>query len=270
MMQKHYERLMTAETILQIEREAPRFSADSIDRILPKVGTRPNAACMAAPALRTATEKVGAMNLLDLIETQMISNRLPLSAVSLAAVPHVDTPIVMNLHWHGFVEVPLVGGCNPVVFQPVPSSALQINERWRRFDEIENELLETAWELGAWDVERMEAKPFRRPGADAHEGMACAQAFGVAAGDVDNDAPVVSDAPDAADLIDAAGQQGYIHWLFRPVRGGLWSSADDVTLESGGYRNPACPLLARPVTPPTQLKRSRKTVFPLGKSARLI
>ena len=38
------------------------------------------------------------MNLLGLIESQMISNRLPLVAVTLAAVPHTNTPTVLTLH----------------------------------------------------------------------------------------------------------------------------------------------------------------------------
>ena len=38
------------------------------------------------------------MQLIDLIETQLVSNRLPLVAVSLAAVPHANTPVVLTLH----------------------------------------------------------------------------------------------------------------------------------------------------------------------------
>ena len=67
------------------------------------------------------------MNLLDLIENQVIANRLPLVAISLAAVPHTNTPTVLTLHWHGFVEVKLTDDSTTVGYQPVPSSALQIN-----------------------------------------------------------------------------------------------------------------------------------------------
>ncbi len=44
------------------------------------------------------------MHLLDQIETQLVSNRLPLVAVTVAAVPYANTPVVLTLHWHGFVE----------------------------------------------------------------------------------------------------------------------------------------------------------------------
>ena len=37
------------------------------------------------------------MQLLDHIETQLISNRLPLVAVTLAAVPYANTPVVLTL-----------------------------------------------------------------------------------------------------------------------------------------------------------------------------
>ena len=43
------------------------------------------------------------MHLLDRIETQLMSNRLPLVAISVAAVPYANTPVVLTLHWHGFV-----------------------------------------------------------------------------------------------------------------------------------------------------------------------
>ena len=86
------------------------------------------------------------MHLLDSIEAQLISNRLPLVAVTLAAVPYANTPVVLTLHWHGFVETRIadVTDANVVAYQAVPSSALQINERWDRFDELENEVLDVA------------------------------------------------------------------------------------------------------------------------------
>jgi hypothetical protein len=76
--------------------------------------------------------------------------------------------------------------------------------------------------------------------------------------------------PDGSDLIEAAGRSGYVQWLFRPVRGGLWSEgADDVTLQPGGYRNPPCPLLSeapeRRLTP-----RDRRWVYQLGRSDKII
>ena len=42
----------------------------------------------------------------------------------------------------GFVETRLaeISDANVVAYQAVPSSALQINERWDRFDQLKNEL----------------------------------------------------------------------------------------------------------------------------------
>src|SRR4051812_49730817 len=102
------------------------------------------------------------MDLLDRIETQLISNRLPLVAVTVAAVPFANTPVVLTLHWHGFVETRLadVTDANIVAYQAVPSSALQLNDRWDGLSQLENDVLDVAWELGSWDLARVEALPF--------------------------------------------------------------------------------------------------------------
>ena len=210
------------------------------------------------------------MNLLGLIESQMISNRLPLVAVTLAAVPHTNTPTVLTLHWHGFVEVRLTEDSEAVAYQSVPSSALQINERWDRFDDLDNDTLETAWELGAWNLERVEAQPFARLGAEPHETVLGMHAFGASPISIDGDSPIVADVPDSEDLIQSASREGYVQWMFRPVRGGLWAqSTEDSTLEAGGYRNPTCPLLSKPVASAAFRARARKVVYPFGQSRRM-
>ena len=210
------------------------------------------------------------MDLLDRIETQLISNRLPLVAVTVAAVPYANTPVVLTLHWHGFVEMRLadVTDANVIAYQPVPSSALQLNDRWDQLGELENELLDVAWELGSWDLARVEAPPFVRPGASEQESLECMGAFGSLPLQIDGQSPVVAEVPDASELIAAASRTGYVHWLFRPVRGGVWAEvAEDATLEQGGYRNPPCPYLAAPTRP--QRRRSRKVVYQFGRCARL-
>ena len=211
------------------------------------------------------------MDLLNLIETQMISNRLPLVAVTLAAVPHTNTPTVLTLHWHGLIELRLTEDTGAVAYQSVPSSALQVNERWDRFDDLDHEALETAWELGAWNLERVEAQPFARPGADTQETVMGMHAFGASPLSIDGDSPIVADVPDSEDLIHAASREGYVQWLFRPVRGGLWSEiAEDITLEPGGYRNPPCPLVSKPVAPAAFRSNLRKVVYPFGRSRGMV
>ena len=210
------------------------------------------------------------MQLLDRIETQLISNRLPLVAITVAAVPYANTPVVLTLHWHGFVETRLAeaSDANIVAYQPVPSSALQINDRWDGLAQLENEVLDVAWELGSWDLARMEAPPFVRPGASEQESLECMGAFGSLPLQIDGQSPVVAEVPDASELIEAASRTGYVHWLFRPVRGGVWAEvADDSTLEQGGYRNPPCPYLAAPTR--HVRRRSRRVVYQFGRAARL-
>jgi len=210
------------------------------------------------------------MQLLDRIETQLVSNRLPLVAITVAAVPYANTPVVLTLHWHGFVETRLaqVSDANIVAYQSVPSSALQINDRWDAITQLENEVLDVAWELGSWDLARMAAPPFVRPGATEQESLECMGAFGSLPLQIDGQPPVVAEVPDAGELIETASRSGYVHWLFRPVRGGVWAEvADDATLEDGGYRNPPCPYLAAPTRP--ERRRPRKVVYQFGRAARL-
>ena len=211
------------------------------------------------------------MHLLDRIETQLISNRLPLVGVTIAAVPYANTPVVLTLHWHGFVETRLadVTDANVVAYQPVPSSALQVNERWDRLDELESDVLDVAWQLGSWDLARTEALPFIRAGASEQESFECMGAFGTPPVLLDGQPPVVAEVPDAEDLIEAAGRTGYLQWVFRPVRGGLWADvAEDDTLEQGGYRNPTCPYLATP-TRLGETREPRRIVYQFGRNSRL-
>lgn len=207
------------------------------------------------------------MQLLDRIESQLIANRLPLVGITVAAVPYANTPVVLTLHWHGFVETRLaeVPDADIVAYQPIPSSALQVNDRWDQLDQLENEVLDVAWELGSWDLARVEARPFVRPGASEQESLECMNAFGSLPVTIDGQPPVVAEVPDAQELIEAASRAGYLQWTFRPVRGGLWAEvSEDLTLEEGGYRNPPCPYLPTPTVLP-HTARSRKVVYRFGK-----
>ncbi len=212
------------------------------------------------------------MQLLDRIETQLISNRLPLVAITVAAVPYTNTPVVLTLHWHGFVETRIaeVSDAAVVAYQSVPSSALQLNERWDRIEELENAVLDVAWELGSWDLARREVLPFVRPGGSLQESLECMGAFGAPPLALDGQPPVVAEVPDANELIQAASRAGYLSWLFRPVRGGVWAEvAEDDTLEQGGYRNPPCPYLADPPRQPV-VQRPRRVVYQFGRGRRLL
>jgi hypothetical protein len=203
------------------------------------------------------------MRILERIEDQMAATGLPLVGITLAAVPYPDTPVILTLHWHGFVKEKLVDmeEAEVVSYTPLPSSALQVNERWNDLLTIDRAAMEAAWELGAWDVARAEQPSCLRPGADASEALECLQAFGAFPFGINGNQVVVSDAPDADDLVQIAAERGYLMWMFRPVRGGIWAEyADDATLESDGGRTPPCP--HQPVAPVCEGKR--KTVYRFG------
>jgi len=131
-------------------------------------------------------------------------------------------------------------------------------------------VLDVAWELGSWDLARTEALPFVRPGASEQESLECMGAFGALPVAIDGQLPIVAEVPDSEGLIEAASRTGYVQYLFRPVRGGVWAEvAEDVTLQDGGYRNPPCPVLPTP-TRVGRTRRARRVVYQFGRCPRLV
>lgn len=182
------------------------------------------------------------MDILTRISSQITALKLPLYAVTLSALPRPNTPLLLMLHWHGFRREP-VHGVQHVRTHPVPGSALQINSPWRTLDEVEQALLDAAWQLGAWDVERHARRACSTIGAPEREALECRQAFGDNPFAPDDDSHLLAEAPDRADMLRFAHDKGYVRWQFRPVRGGLWrDTADDDTLGPDGGREPPCPV----------------------------
>jgi hypothetical protein len=203
------------------------------------------------------------MELLERIEGQIAATGLPLVGITLAAVPCPDTPIILTLHWHGFITEKLVDleEAQPVAYTPIPSSALQVNERWEDWAAVDQATLDAAWQLGAWDVARAERPGCARPGARANEPLECLQAFGAYPYGVNGQQLVVSDTPDADELLKLAALRGYLMWMFRPVSGGIWGEvAEDATLTPEGRRGGRCPV--RPI--PLSCEGRRQTVYRLG------
>ena len=66
------------------------------------------------------------MDLLQTIDERLLAEPLPLVAVTVAAVAHPDTPVILTLHWHGFVEeIAAADGNESRALKPLPSTALQ-------------------------------------------------------------------------------------------------------------------------------------------------
>ncbi|HXF65894.1 MAG TPA: diguanylate cyclase [Burkholderiales bacterium] len=203
------------------------------------------------------------MQILERIEDQISATGLPLFGITLAAVPCPDTPVILTLHWHGFIKERLSGeeSAEAVCYTPVPSSALQLNERWGDLVAVDCAAMEAAWELGAWDVRRAERPGCMRPGASSTEALECLQAFGAFPFGVNGNQMVVADAPDADELLQLAARRGYLMWMFRPVSGGIWAEyANDATLTPEGRRPPPCP--HRPIPP--RCDGHRRTVYRFG------
>jgi hypothetical protein len=84
------------------------------------------------------------MDIIERIEEQVSATGLPLFAVTLTAVPCPDTPLLLTLHWHGFSKVRLaeLPQAAPVAWRSVPSSALQLNERWNDLESVDRAALD--------------------------------------------------------------------------------------------------------------------------------
>jgi len=207
------------------------------------------------------------MEIFETISAHSTAMKLPLYAVTVTAVPRASTPVLLIMHWHGFRRETPVG--IPGVEMPlrtVPGSAVQINDPWQSVDAIDQAMLNAAWQLGAWDVERLAQPPWWRLGAPASETLACLRAFGEYPDD-DGVGAVMVDAPDRGQLMQIAANKGYIRWMFRPRKGGLWEQVadEDSTLAEGSGRTLPCP-----VAPVPYSGRGGRTIYRLGRANRLI
>jgi hypothetical protein len=203
------------------------------------------------------------MNLLGTITERIATKPLPLVAITVAAVPCPDTPVILTLHWHGFVEEKIVESeeAETVAYTPIPSLALQVNHRWSDLSMLDRAAMEAGWELGAWDVARAECAGCTRPGAKSSEALECLQAFGSFPFGLNDANCVVNEAPDVGDLVNLAARRGYLMWMFRPVYRGIWAEySDDATLSPDGTRTPPCPIAPMPPAG----RGSAKTVYRFG------
>ena len=166
------------------------------------------------------------MQILETIQAHVAAMRLPLYAVTLSAVAKSKTPVILILHWHGFhrqstlqlegVELPL---------RSVAGSALQIDTPWQEVEIWDEAMLEAAWRLGAWDLERETHRPWWRLNAPIEETVACHRAF--------------------ADYREEEAEQHVIV-----------NSPDQAQLRIGGHAR--LHSMAVPTTPPRYLERRRR------------
>ncbi|KVD12391.1 diguanylate cyclase [Burkholderia ubonensis] len=209
------------------------------------------------------------MDLFDRLQEQIESVRMPLFAVTVTAAAQVNTPLFAILHWHGFRRAtPLILPDVEIPPRPVPGSAIQIDAPWRSFETVDAMLLDAAWQSGAWEVERVERRGCNVIGASAAEALACRQAFGDYGEHVARDLQLLIDETARDELMQLAARRGYVRWLFRPVKGGLWRTLDepDDTLDADGGRRPPCPVPPEPRRPDGR----GRTVYRLGRVHRIL
>jgi hypothetical protein len=211
------------------------------------------------------------MQVFSVVMDQMQSFGLPVVAVSLTALPHTNTPVLLMVHWHGFARpqsprsVP--GGARYEPIAGIPGSALQLNDAWLALANLDDAMLQAAWQFGAWDLMREERRGCNTAGASEQEALACRQAFAQHPFHGPQEDFILTEAPDRDELMQLGAQVGYVRWQFRPVKGGVWSRTDsDDTLMSDGGRSLPCPVSARPMVG-TEICQTRYT---LGHSGHLV
>ena len=211
------------------------------------------------------------MQVFNTVLDQVKSMGLPVVAVSLTAVPRANTPVLLMLHWHGFA--PYQTQRSDKAKSPsqakagIPGSALQLSDTWLALKNLDDAMLEAAWQFGAWELLREERRGCNTAGASEQEAFECRQAFAENPFANSTEEYMLAEAPDRTDLMHLGARVGYVRWQFRPVKNGLWSdSAGDDTLQADGSREPPCPVLAQPMigTSPS------KTRYRLGHSSRIV
>jgi len=214
------------------------------------------------------------MNILETVADQSDAMRLPLYAVTVTAVAREEAPALLSLHWHGFFrQTPLRLPGLELPARPVPQSMAQFDLPQGvldAFDALEQSLLEAAWQLGAWDVERLERPAWWRLGAPATEVSDGRRAFGYYEDDESDSAHLMADAPDREELMRLAAHRGYLRWLFRPRKRGIWAEVQDDgddTLDESGGRPLPCPVMPQPLHGDDA---ARRTVYRLGRADRIL
>ena len=207
------------------------------------------------------------MDVIGKVAAQIATVGLPLFAVTLTAIPRANTPMLLMLHWHGFrrtPERPPPGGTMSA--SPVPGSALQINERWDAMEVLDEAMLQAAWQLGAWELDREERRACSTIGASDREALECRQAFGDHPY-ADASMQIVAEAPDRPDMMELGSRVGYVRWQFRPVHGGGWAeTAEDDSLLADGRRTEPCPYGPKALVG----TRTSRTRYRLGRIDKII
>lgn len=208
------------------------------------------------------------MDIFELIDAHARAMRLPLFAVTLSAVARKRTPVILMLHWHGFQHARALRLADiPLPARPVPSSGLCLRADWDDIAYWDQAVLDAAWQLGAWEVERATHRAWWRLNAPAAETLACLRAFGQASDTSSARVLIDPDDDTGADLARYAATQGYVRWLFRPRAHGLWQAlpGDDGTLQTEQRRSLPCPV--RPLA--FDRHRAGRRLYRLGKGSHL-
>ncbi|WP_028101299.1 hypothetical protein [Pseudoduganella violaceinigra] len=207
------------------------------------------------------------MQIFDAVSAQISAMGLPLFAVSATRAEWPDTPLLLFLHWHGFRRAtPLQLEGVPMPARAVPSSALKFEGPGLSTAAADAALLDTAWRLGAWQLERQQLRACSTAGAPEGEAFACRLAFGDNAAGYPDEHMLGEHLDVRRAQMELAARRGYLQWLFQPVKGGVWAGIGplDDSLGADGGRPSDCPVRPLPSAP------GKRVVYKLGHHNQLI
>ena len=131
---------------------------------------------------------------------------------------------------------------------------------------LDQAMLDAAWQLGAWNMERDAHRGCNVIGASEQEAYECRQAFGDYSLLADQELHLLEEAPDREEMMQLGARVGYVRWIFRPVKNSIWRvTAEDDTLDDAGGREGPCP-----VPPYTYTPRDLRVSYRLGRVERII
>ncbi|MGH8429169.1 MAG: hypothetical protein ACREUF_02090, partial [Solimonas sp.] len=141
----------------------------------------------------------------------------------------------LQIEWSGMVASPMAGGAI-IAMRSRPAEHIMLAPA--RLQLSDADFVAAAWQLGAWDVRRIEHRPLpieADPG-DARWGVA--SAFG-APYELTGDAANAESGGDAAGLIQMMASSGWVTWLCKPLHLGpamrlqQWGGKDRTLLPDG-------------------------------------
>ena len=141
------------------------------------------------------------------------------NSVSVSSTYDFENDVIMKISWtmpsleHN-LQSGLKGVAKTVMSTPADSTILI--EHYDGYKNLEDQLMQSAWELGAWDISRLEKAPLPDAAEILSPSYGIAQSFGINPYTIDGSPMQLGENTDL-ETIENAANHGYITWRFVPM-----------------------------------------------------